>query len=630
MKKPLSFVLCLIMVISAFSVGAMAATPEAKVAETIGTTTTEKTYDTLGAAVTAANASTADKVTIKVLENCSIKGTIELLRPMSIIGDNKTVTITGGAYGFRVGKGKGGEYSFDNINITTDTALSCVSIQAYDELNRVSVAISDSTLTNNKKTAVDYEGTNSGTDNNYFDLSVSDCTLISTDMGYGIGSGLDNNAPNVSTSTIAVEKSTFDAPEGKLSTYCIHCPKVLKSISVKNCTFSNAKGGIKYQYSGNTDSKVIIKNSDFSKCRTGENTGFAIMATNIISDISDKNSYCWATELSGNNFSDQNVLLNARADLEVIWFPDDTNTCDAGTRFLASAYSKHKTNLTAFNITDSYLSFTVGDGSKESSYYYNSKRKSGAYTNAADITEYWKTSPAHYSSGVTTNWTQANQITRWSLDSRELVQDTKVNSDGSVTKLSTYSAENATARVIVDTTTGKITVTPKAVGSTPLVATVGGGVDGKLPNSKSNALLIYVDPFIPPSGSPVIPTASPVVPTASPVVPNTPPVVPNAPPIVPVTPAGDTLAELNRDEHYAYINGYPDGSVRPDTAITRAEVLLSSSVCLPIPAVKRCGAGPTNSPTSKQAHGITTPYPLWQTPKLSRVIPTERSSRTLP
>ena len=50
--------------------------------------------------------------------------------------------------------------------------------------------------------------------------------------------------------------------------------------------------------------------------------------------------------------------------------------------------------------------------------------------------------------------------------------------------------------------------------------------------------------------------------------PSTP--VPATPTIVPSDP--DTNAELNYDDHFAYIIGYPEGDVRPSGSITRAEV----------------------------------------------------------
>ena len=50
------------------------------------------------------------------------------------------------------------------------------------------------------------------------------------------------------------------------------------------------------------------------------------------------------------------------------------------------------------------------------------------------------------------------------------------------------------------------------------------------------------------------------------------PVVPVDPPVTPVTPVQPSVPSLNTEDHVAYIIGYPDGTVRPSGNITRAEV----------------------------------------------------------
>lgn len=58
-----------------------------------------------------------------------------------------------------------------------------------------------------------------------------------------------------------------------------------------------------------------------------------------------------------------------------------------------------------------------------------------------------------------------------------------------------YEAENDVAKVQVNTATGAIDVTPKAVGTTSLQAVVGGGENGDLPNAKEDTLTITVEPI---------------------------------------------------------------------------------------------------------------------------------------
>lgn len=578
-KRICALLLCLIMMMSLLSVAAMAESeedqlakciPEKPIVARVVETTTEivpravettaeaeateviSEFTNLSSAVDKANSSEAAEVRIEILADCSITGTTDLYRSMSIIGIGTTkpvVTVGGSRYGFRVGKGDtSSNFSFTNLNLKTVLSLSCISIQAYRESKRAIVNITNCTLTNTLKTAIDLEGTDK-TNTNYFDLSIKDCKINAA--AYGIGSGLDNNAPEMATSTISVTGTEFNVGDTS-SKYCIHCPKMLKSLIVSGCTFNNSETGIKYQFKG-SETNVLIRNNDFRNCRVGDKQGYCILATNHVIDLKDSACYCWATELSGNNFCGQNVLILAKAPLEVIWFPDgqatnntifnnlaNSNTTDSGTRYTLSSSSVPKVHLTDFNITDSALNFLVGSNAAVTTYYYNSKTSSGAYTNSVKgLASYWTdTNQAHCSSELT-DWSEANAITRWKLGDTALTQD----KDKAGKALKTFTAENSIAKVVIDTATGKITVTPKAVGSTTLTATVGGGAKGDLPNAKSDTLTISV-------GTNYIP------------------------PYVPTDPSDVTRPELNRSTHKAYISGYPEGTVHPEALITRAEVAM--------------------------------------------------------
>ena len=135
----------------------------------------------------------------------------------------------------------------------------------------------------------------------------------------------------------------------------------------------------------------------------------------------------------------------------------------------------------------------MGDGDKTSSYYYNSLTSSGAYTNAVEGFNSYFTdeNPRHCGASLAT-WGEANAITRFTLDGVAFVQDVETGEDDTEILLSTWTAENDVAKVVIDTATGAITVTPKAVGETKLVGTVGAGADGTLPNGKDDELIITV------------------------------------------------------------------------------------------------------------------------------------------
>ena len=485
-------------------------------------------YESLDAAIAAAN-NGGDK-TIVVLNDCSLAGTVELRAPMNITCDSDnpvTITLTGSdAYGFRIGKGSGGNYSFSNLVIQTDTLLSCISIQAYDPTNSVNVSISNCSITNTKKTAIDFEGTTyPGPDTNYFDLTVNNCSI--TAATYAIGCGSDNNSPNVGSSSLTVKDSTLTLLQNGV--YGIHTPKALLSLTIDGNTFiTAASGGIKYVYT--SDNTVSITNNDFTQCRTSDSS-YSIMCTNQITDSSDPRSYQWATELSGNDLTGANTIIAVGAELEAFWFPDgqaqndnqlnnlgQSNTTDAGTRYGKSNYGQSQlfkssgVSLTDFHIVSDSLAFTVGDSAQNTSYYYNTETSSGAYTNAKpDFSGYWtEENPRHCSASLAT-WEEANAITRWTFgqDSLDILSS---DENGLIT------AEDDVAKVEVDPATGEITVTPKAAGTTYLNAYVGSGTDetrtkiGSIPNAKSDTLVITVSS----PSTPVIPPITPVDPTPTP------------------------------------------------------------------------------------------------------------------
>lgn len=485
-------------------------------------------YESLDAAIAAAN-NGGDK-TIVVLNDCSLAGTVELRAPMNITCDSDnpvTITLTGSdAYGFRIGKGSGGNYSFSNLVIQTDTLLSCISIQAYDPTNPVNVSISNCSITNTKKTAIDFEGTTyPGPDTNYFDLTVNNCSI--TAATYAIGCGSDNNSPNVGSSSLTVKDSTLTLLQNGV--YGIHTPKALLSLTIDGNTFiTAASGGIKYVYT--SDNTVSITNNDFTQCRTSDSS-YSIMCTNQITDSSDPRSYQWATELSGNDLTGANTIIAVGAELEAFWFPDgqaqndnqlnnlgQSNTTDAGTRYGKSNYGQSQlfkisgVSLTDFHIVSDSLAFTVGDSAQNTSYYYNTETSSGAYTNAKpDFSDYWtEENPRHCSASLAT-WEEANAITRWTFgqDSLDILSS---DENGLIT------AEDDVAKVEVNPATGEITVTPKAAGTTYLNAYVGSGTDetgtkiGSIPNAKSDTLVITVSS----PSTPVIPPITPVDPTPTP------------------------------------------------------------------------------------------------------------------
>lgn len=485
-------------------------------------------YESLDEAIAAAN--NGGNKTIVVHNDCSLAGTVELRAPMNITCDSDnpvTITLTGSdAYGFRIGKGSGGNYSFSNLVIQTDTLLSCISIQAYDPTNPVNVSISNCSITNTKKTAIDFEGTSyPGPDTNYFDLTVNNCSI--TAATYAIGCGSDNNSPNVGSSSLTVKDSTLTLLQNGV--YGIHTPKALLSLTIDGNTFiTAASGGIKYIYT--SDNTVSITNNDFTQCRTS-NSSYSIMCTNQITDASDPRSYQWATDLSGNDLTGANTIIAVGADLEVFWFPDgqarnnnqlnnlgQSNTTDAGTRYAKSNYGQSSffnrsgISLTDFNIASDSLSFTTGDSAQNTSYYYNTETSSGAYTNAKpSFSDYWtEENPRHCSASLAT-WGEANAITRWTFgqDSLDILSP---DENGLIT------AEDDVAKVEVNPATGEITVTPKAAGTTYLNAYVGSGTDetgtkiGSIPNAKSDTLVIIVSspstPIVPPTTDPT-PTPTP-------------------------------------------------------------------------------------------------------------------------
>lgn len=454
--------------------------------------------------------------TIKLANGIYEIGAVELEKAVTIEGSGSTVITvkpetnrnnTGERFGFFFKKAIDGDVTFRNLTINgSENNLALLWICNTDPAG-VSVSLENCTLWNvgsaTYNHAVSYEYA-SGASKYYFDLTISNCSI--TASSYGVGSGLDNGIPDVSDCSLSVSDTLFNNGQGSGSIYCIHAPKALAALTVTGCSFNTVtSGGIKYIFNGDNQNAVSITDNDFSGCNSGMASGsYALMVTNQIKDLANKNCYAFATKLSGNDFSGQNTIIAAAAALETFWFPDgqavnatefnnfsDTNTTDAGTRYGMSKWGGNQNFivLTDFAITQDAMSFYVGDAAAETSYFYNSAESSGAYTNAKpDFAGYWsEANPRHCGASLAT-WAEANAITRWTLDEAAFVQD----QDSAGDPLSTWTAENEIAKVVVDTATGKIQVTPKAVGTTELRAVVGAGQDGTLPNAKSDTLEIKV------------------------------------------------------------------------------------------------------------------------------------------
>lgn len=394
-------------------------------------------------------------------------------------------------FGFRIAGGA--DVTFENLSMEADTeivgeldilALIYISTEGDDPSD---VTVKNCTLKNTGnirgyRHAISFEGkTYPGPDTRNFNLTVENSFL--TADGYGIGSGLDNNHPIVSNSSLTVMNTEFNHEgEGSSSIYSIHLPRALKKVTVSDCTFHTVStGGIKYIYS--TDNEVRITDNDFTGCNQAQTTGaFAIMATTQTADPENQRSYSYATQLSGNKLSGQNTILAVKAPVEVVWFPDgqaknnpsvnnygDENTTDAGTRYGKSKWGGNKNFivLTDFRLKDTALHFSsASEEAKETSYLYNGET-SGVYSNFAPLDSYWTEENPRHCSVSLADFQEANAITRWYLKSGADLEP--------VEQSTVLAAEDAVAKVEIDQTTGKIRITPKAKGTTYLCGVVGGG-----------------------------------------------------------------------------------------------------------------------------------------------------------
>lgn len=493
------------------------------------------TYPTLAEAVAAAD----NGQIVTVLQNCSIDK-IEITKGITItsepgivitVKDETTRNNTGATNGFQILQSIEGVVTFDGLTIVSEEAdnavgiLGLITIHVEDE-NGAVVNVSNCTLVNigsnqgGYRHAISIE-TLRGNEVFHYTLNVENCNI--TSKSYGIGEGLHNGHGNYTDVSLNVQNTSFASAEDSASSiYNIHLPKALKSVWVEDCVFSSIRnGGIKYIFTADNKNNVVIKNNDFSGCNSSmANGSYAIMCTNSISDLTDPYCYCWATEISENNLCGQNVIIALKAELETIWFPDgqavnstdfnnlnQNNTTDSGTRYGKSNFGGSqlfKTSgvvLTDFNIADDSMSFETGDDAKTTAYYYNTKDSSGFYTNyTGTFSEVWtEENPRHCGASLAT-WAESNAVTRWTLEgiSGYLPFDTETPEGESIETRDTITAENEIAKVVIDTKTGEISVTPKAVGSTKLTAIVGGGKDGSLPNAKYDVLTITVSaPYIP-------------------------------------------------------------------------------------------------------------------------------------
>ncbi len=505
MKRVLPLILCLLLLTTTgLTVYVKGQAPEKVV----------KVYDgnTLANAVREA----VDGQTIKIMADIEI-GKIEIKKAITIEGEGGvTVTVlpetnrinTGATHGFYFVNAIKGTSTLRNLTIKGSTDnLALIHVANTDPLG-CKISVENCTLYNvgnapyNDAISFEYF---SGPTLYYFDLSVTNCNISAN--SYGIGSGLNNGNANVSNCSLNVSKTNFNI-SGASSIYGIHAPNAFKKLTVVDCVFkSAASGGIKYVFNSSNRENVKIKNNDFSQCN--KNLGsysYAIMCTNTMTDLADPYCYCWATDLSGNDFRNQNALIAVRAELEVFWFPDgqavnDTrynnlnqvNITNEGTRYAKSNYGGSAlfkevgVNMTDFAIDADQMSFTLGEAADTTAYHYNTVNLSGFYTNSlSGVNEgnnsCWTEGNPRHCAGSIASWTEANRITRWSLGNSALIQETT----------GIYTAEDDIAKVMVNTETGVITVTPKAIGTTTLAATVGGGDLGILPNAKKDTLVISV------------------------------------------------------------------------------------------------------------------------------------------
>jgi len=455
------------------------------------------------------------------------------------------VTLTGGSYGIVINGS--GSYSFSGLTINSATNLSNISVENYmkditnttstdytlDASQKAVVNVSNCVVTNTWKSAIDFEGNGAissnyaNYDRNYFDLTVSNCDITAdpgTDKGhwgYGIGSGLSNNYCDLSHSSLTVTGCTFNKGQVTYNaTYGIRiCSNStayanynMGSVNISGNSFYNVNNGIWYAISSINKENIIIDNNDFTPMvQTNADTGNgnALGVYNYLTDTSDPYSYSFAKEMKGNNLSGEKILTLFKANIDVIWFPDgqavnatnfnnfsDTNTTDAGTRYLKYGVYSKALVLTDFGIDQDLLTFaTAASASQTFTFTYNTKTVSGAYSNytnmemgAAD-SYFTESNTKHASSDYLANYTKSYAITSWK----------EVNAAGEDYDSGLITFETTSA--------GTVTVTPTGAGTgvAYIKATVGTG-----PNAKSDIIKINIGstPIITPIVDPT-PTPTP-------------------------------------------------------------------------------------------------------------------------
>lgn len=459
---------------------------------------------------------------------------IDLTKDVIIQGSDSTNIFVadkgGNDFGFRISNGAA--VTFDSLNITADETVTgensilALIFIANDSNEPAEIQVQDCTLVNvgeikGYRHAISFEGkSRPGPDIRYFNLTVDGCSITSD--SYGIGSGLDNNNPTVSDSTLKVTNTEFNT-EGASSIYNIHLPKALKSVYVEECSFNSVRsGGIKYIYSDSNEVRII--NNDFTGCNQEQISGaYAIMATTQTADYANARAYSYATELSNNKLNGQNTIIAVKSPVEVIWFPDgqasnnvtvnnygDENITDEGTRYGKSLWGGNKTFivLTDFGLSSTGVSFASKDAAAQTIQYRYNGETSGVYSNYYPLDTYWTEENPRHCGASLADFAEANAITRWYL------KGSNVEFTPDAENPSTLTAEDEIAKVEINTATGDITVTPKSVGTTYLYGVVGGGAfemtdntytldeNGlrvpSLPNSKTVVCPITVqEPYIP-------------------------------------------------------------------------------------------------------------------------------------
>ncbi|MGI5856026.1 MAG: LPXTG cell wall anchor domain-containing protein [Candidatus Merdivicinus sp.] len=448
-------------------------------------------YGSIAEAVAAA----AEGATILLEDGSYEAAGIDLTKDVTIQGSGSTNILVpdkgGEDFGFRIADGAA--VTFDGLNITADetvtgenSILALIYI-ANDGSTPAEVAVQNCTLVNvgemkGYRHAISLEGKSyPGPDTRYFNLTVDGCSITSD--SYGIGSGLDNNAPTVSDSTLKVTDTEFNT-EGSSSIYNIHLPKALKFVEVENCSFNSVRsGGIKYIYSDSNEVRII--GNDFTGCNQEQISGtYAIMATTQTADYSDPRAYSYATELSGNKLNGQNTIIAVKSQVEAVWFPDgqavnntavnnygDENATDEGTRYGKSQWGGNKSFivLTDFSLSSTGISFASKDAAAQIIQYRYNGETSGVYSNYYPLDTYWTEENPRHCGASLADFAEANAITRWYLkgSNAEFTPDSENSS--------ILTAEDEIARVEINTAAGSITVTPKSVGTTYLYGVVGGG-----------------------------------------------------------------------------------------------------------------------------------------------------------